>query len=75
MQRPILQRLFGRDLMDALGVRIDSVPAGRTEWPLRTGGVAPAMTAEGEAKGFGGARVRDHDLEAEAADRRVSLDD
>ena len=31
-------------------MRIDSVPAGRTEWPLLTGGVAPAMTAEGEAK-------------------------
>ena len=49
MQRPILQRLFGRDIMDALGVRIDTVPAGRTEWPLITGGVAPDMKAEGTA--------------------------
>ena len=48
-QRPILQRLFGMDIMDALGVRIDSVPEGRTEWPLITGGVAPNMKAEGTA--------------------------
>ena len=48
-QRPILQRLFGPGIMDALGVRIDSVPMGRTEWPLITGGVAPAMKAEGTA--------------------------
>lgn len=48
-QRPILQRLFGGDLMSALGVRIDSVPVGRTEWPLITGGVAPAQKAEGAA--------------------------
>ena len=41
MARPILQRLFGMDIMGALGVRIDSVPAGRTEWPLITSGVAP----------------------------------
>ena len=49
MQRPILQRLFGRDIMDALGVRIDTVPAGRTEWPLITGGVAPLQQPEGTA--------------------------
>ena len=49
MQRPILQRLFGRDIMDALGVRIDTVPAGRTEWPLITGGVAPVQKPEGDA--------------------------
>ena len=48
-QRSILQRLFGPDILDALGVRIDSVPAGRTEWPLITGGVDPAMKAEGTA--------------------------
>ena len=47
--RPILQRLFGRDILGALGVRIDSVPAGRTEWPLLSGGVSPAMKAEGTA--------------------------
>ena len=48
-QRPILQRLFGPGIMDLVGVRIDSVPAGRTEWPLITGGVAPDMKAEGTA--------------------------
>ena len=49
MQRPILQRLFGMDIMGALGVRIDTVPAGMTEWPLLTGGVAPTNVAEGTA--------------------------
>ena len=49
MQRPILQRLFGMDIMAMLGVRIDTVPAGMTEWPLLTGGVAPAQVAEGTA--------------------------
>ena len=48
-QRPILQRLFGPGIMDALGVRIDAVPTGRTEWPLITGGVSPNMKAEGTA--------------------------
>ena len=48
-QRPILQRLFGPGIMDALGVRIDSVPMGRTEWPLISGGVAPNMKPEGTA--------------------------
>ena len=46
-QRPILQRLFGPGILDALGVRIESVPSGRSEWPLITGGVVPAMKAEG----------------------------
>ena len=45
-QRPILQRLFGAAIMDALGVRIDTVPAGRTEWPLITAGIAPTQKAE-----------------------------
>ena len=45
-QRPILQRLFGMDILGALGVRIDTVPAGMTEWPLLNGGVAPTMKAE-----------------------------
>ena len=45
--RPILQRLFGPGILDALGVRIDSVPSGRTEWPLLTGGVAPDQAVEG----------------------------
>ena len=48
-QRPILQRLFGPGILDALGVRIDSVPSGRTEWPLLTGGVAPDQAVEGAA--------------------------
>ena len=49
MQRPILQRLFGMDILGALGVRIDTVPAGLTEWPLLAGGAAPNMKAEGAA--------------------------
>ena len=49
VQRPILQRLFGPGVMDALGVRMDSVPAGRTEWPLITAGVSPAQAKEGTA--------------------------
>ena len=49
IQRPILQRLFGPGVADTLGVRIDSVPVGRAEWPLIATGVAPAQTAEGTA--------------------------
>ena len=49
MQRPILRRLFGRSVLAALGARIDSVPAGRVEWPLLNNGVAPVQKAEGEA--------------------------
>ena len=49
VQRPILQRLFGPGVIDALGVRMDSVPAGRAEWPLISGGVAPAQAKEGDA--------------------------
>ena len=48
-QRPILQRLFGPGIMDALGVRLDSVPVGRTEWPLVATGIAPAQVVEGTA--------------------------
>ena len=48
-QRPILQRLFGPGIMDTLGVRIDTVPTGRAEWPLITAGVAPAQAVEGTA--------------------------
>ena len=51
LQRPILQRLFGRDIIAALGVRIDTVPAGMSEWPLLTGTVAPVARAEDEALG------------------------
>lgn len=46
MQRPILARLFGASIFEALGVRMDSVPAGQSEWPLITAGAAPAQTAE-----------------------------
>ena len=49
MQRPILQRLFAPGIMDLLGVRIESVQAGRTEHPLITGGVAPDQAVEGVA--------------------------
>ena len=48
-QRPILQRLFGMSIMSALGVRMDSVPAGMSEWPLLTAGVSPDMAVEGTA--------------------------
>ena len=48
-QRPILQRLFGPGIMDTLGVRIDTVPTGRAEWPLITAGVVPAQAVEGTA--------------------------
>ena len=48
-QRSIMQRLFGRGIADALGVRFDSVPAGRPSWPLLTNGAAPAATAEDAA--------------------------
>ena len=48
-QRPILQRLFGPGIMDALGVRIDTVPEGRTEWPLISDGVEPEQKAEAGA--------------------------
>ena len=47
--RPILQRLFGPGIMDSLGVRMDVVPVGRSEWPLITAGVDPAQTKEGVA--------------------------
>ena len=49
MQRPILQRLFGPGVLDTLGLRLDSVPVGRSEWPLLTGAVAPAQAKEGTA--------------------------
>ena len=51
MQRPILQRLFGPGIMDSLGVRMDTVPAGRSEWPLVATGVTPAQVVEGTAAG------------------------
>lgn len=48
-QRPILQRLFGPGIMNTLGVRLDSVPVGRAEWPLITSGVSPAQAKEPDA--------------------------
>ena len=38
MQRSILQRLFGRSVLAALGVRIDSVPGGRAQLAAIDGG-------------------------------------
>ena len=49
LQRPILQELFGPGILDALGVRIDSVPTGVSEWPLLTGNVAASQKKEGTA--------------------------
>ena len=49
MQRPILQRLFGPGIMDALGVRMDEVPTGRSEWPLLTGAAVPDQAKESVA--------------------------
>ena len=45
-QRPILDRLFAPGILEALGVRLDSVPSGRAEWPLITAGAAPDMKTE-----------------------------
>ena len=49
IQHSILQRLFGGDVFGALGIRLDSVPEGRREWPLLTAGVSPSMKPEGTA--------------------------
>ena len=49
LQRPILQRLFGPGIMDSLGVRMDTVPVGRSEWPLIASGITPAQVVEGTA--------------------------
>ena len=48
-KRDRVQRLFGPGIMDTLGVRMDSVPSGRSEWPLITAGVVPTQKAEGIA--------------------------
>ena len=45
----MLQRLFGPGVLDMLGVRMDAVPAGRSEWPLFTTGTSPAQAKEGTA--------------------------
>ena len=49
VQRPILQELFGPGIFDALGVRVDSVPVGASEWPLLTGNVSGEQKKEGTA--------------------------
>ena len=49
-QRPILQRIFGPGIMDFMGVRIDGVPSGMSEWPLMTGGVDPDQKQESAVK-------------------------
>ena len=45
-RRPIFSRLFARGVMDAMGVRLDSVPVGLIEYPILTDATTPAMTAE-----------------------------
>ena len=57
IQRPILQRLFGPGVFDQLGVRVDSVPVGRVEWPLVATGVAPVQVAEASAAAAAAAAV------------------
>ena len=47
--RTILARLFGAGLLDQLGVRLDSVPLGRSSWPIITAGTAVGAVAEGTA--------------------------
>lgn len=49
-RRPILRRLFGRSILSPLGVRLDSVPSGQTEWPLLTAGTAIGQKDEGTAR-------------------------
>lgn len=46
--RPILPRLFGRDILADLGVRIDNA-MGVTAWPIMTAGATAEQTAEGAA--------------------------
>ena len=72
IQRPILQRLFGPGIMDALGVRIDSVPVGRSEWPLITSGTTVAQVKEGTAAAAAvAAGFQLRQFEAEEANRAV----
>ena len=46
-RRPILSRLFAMGIMEAMGVRLDSVPVGMIEYPILTDATTPAMKAEG----------------------------
>lgn len=48
-QESILERLFGKDVMGALGVNIRAVNEGQREVVLLTGGAAPAQVAENAA--------------------------
>lgn len=45
-RRPIYSRLFAMGIMDLLGVRLDSVPQGLTEYPILVSATSPAMKAE-----------------------------
>ena len=49
IQRPILQELFAPGVFDILGLRVDSVPAGMSEWLVITGNIAPVQKKEGTA--------------------------
>ena len=55
--RPILQRLFGPGLLNQLGVRLDAVEQGRSEWPIITSGTTVGAVAEGTAAGAAVAAV------------------
>ena len=46
-RRPIFSRLFARGVMEAMGVRLDSVPVGLIEYPILSDATTPAQTAEG----------------------------
>ena len=48
-QQTILDELFGVGILDAMGVSLESAPAGAREYPIISGNVAPAQTAEGTA--------------------------
>ena len=48
-QQTILDELFGVGILDAMGVFLASAPAGAREYPIISGNVAPAQTAEGTA--------------------------
>ena len=45
-RRPIFSRLFARGVMEAMGVRLDSVPVGLIEYPILSDATTPAQTAE-----------------------------
>ena len=49
VQHPILMRLFGMDVMMALGVNFRTVPSGQSEFQVIASGVSPAQAKEGTA--------------------------